>query len=130
MRVNSRGALQNDKKETTSMNMQQMMRQAQKMQKELAKAQEEVATMTAEGTAGGGMVTAVVRGDMTVESVTIDPEAVDPDDVEMLQDMVCAAVNEAIRNINEESNARLSAVTGGMGLPGMGGGMPGIPGLR
>lgn len=112
------------------MNMQQMMRQAQKMQKELAKAQEEVAAMTAEGTAGGGMVTAVVRGDMTVESVTIDPEAVDPEDVEMLQDMVCAAVNEAIRNINEESNARLSAVTGGMGLPGMGGGMPGIPGLR
>ena len=107
------------------MNMQQMMRQAQKMQKELAKAQEEVATMTAEGTAGGGMVSAVVRGDMTVESITIDPE-----DVEMLQDMVCAAVNEAIRNINEESNARLSAVTGGMGLPGMGGGMPGIPGLR
>ena len=107
------------------MNMQQMMRQAQKMQKELAKAQEEVATMTAEGTAGGGMVSAVVRGDMTV-----DPEAVDPEDVEMLQDMVCAAVNEAIRNINEESNARLSAVTGGMGLPGMGGGMPGIPGLR
>ena len=111
------------------MNMQQMMRQAQKMQKELAKAQEEVATMTAEGTAGG-MVSAVVRGDMTVESVTIDPEAVDPEDVEMLQDMVCAAVNEAIRNINEESNARLSAVSGGMGLPGMGGGMPGIPGLR
>ena len=111
------------------MNMQQMMRQAQKMQKELAKAQEEVATMTAEGTAGG-MVSAVVRGDMTVESITIDPEAVDPEDVEMLQDMVCAAVNEAIRNINEESNARLSAVTGGMGLPGMGGGMPGIPGLR
>ena len=112
------------------MNMQQMMKQAQKMQKELAKAQEEVANMTAQGTAGGGMVTAVVRGDMTVESVVIDPEAVDPEDDEMLQDMVCAAVNEAIRNINEQSNARLSAVTGGMGLPGMGGGMPGIPGLR
>ena len=112
------------------MNMQQMMRQAQKMQKELAKAQEEVATMTGEGTAGGGMVTAVARGDMTIESITIDPEAVDPEDVEMLQDMVCAAVNEAIRNVNEMSNARLSAVTGGMGLPGMGGGMPGIPGLR
>ena len=111
-------------------NMANLMKQAQKMQKELAKAQEEVANMTAQGTAGGGMVTAVVRGDMTVESVVIDPEAVDPEDVEMLQDMVCAAVNEAIRNINEQSNARLSAVTGGMGLPGMGGGMPGIPGLR
>ncbi len=113
------------------MNMQQMMRQAQKMQKELAKAQEEVATMTCEGSAGGGMVTAVVRGDMTVESLEINPEAVDPDDVEMLQDMVCAAVNEAIRNLNEESARRMSAVTGGMGLPNMGGmGLPGMPGLR
>lgn len=112
------------------MNMQQMMRQAQKMQKELAKAQDEVAAMTAEGTAGGGMVTAVARGDMSIESITIDPEAVDPEDVEMLQDMVCAAVNEAIRNINELSAQRLNAVTGGMGLPGMGGGMPGMPGLR
>lgn len=112
------------------MNMQQMMRQAQKMQKELAKAQDEVANMTAEGTAGGGMVTAVARGDMTIESITIDPEAVDPEDVDMLQDMVCAAVNEAMRNINELSAQRLSAVTGGMGLPGMGGGMPGMPGLR
>ena len=112
------------------MNMQQMMRQAQKMQKELAKAQDEAATMTAEGTAGGGMVSAVARGDMTIESVTIDPEAVDPEDVEMLQDMVCAAVNEAIRNVNEMTAQRLNAVTGGMGLPGMGGGMPGMPGLR
>ena len=101
------------------MNMQQMMRQAQKMQKELAKAQEEVATMTAEGTAGGGMVSAVVRGDMTVESITIDPEAVDPEDVEMLQDMVVAAVNEALRGVSELSNQRMSAVTGGMNIPGL-----------
>ena len=112
------------------MDMKQMMRQAQKMQKELNKAQEEIATMSFEATAGGGMVTAVASGDMAITSLTIDPDAVDPEDVEMLQDMVCAAVNEAIRNINEESNARLSAVTGGMGLPGMGGGMPGIHGLR
>ena len=75
------------------MNMQQMMRQAQKMQKELAKAQEEVQTMTCEGTAGGGMVTAVARGDMSIASIAIDPEAVDPDEVEMLQDLVVAAVN-------------------------------------
>lgn len=101
------------------MNMQQMMRQAQKMQKELAKAQQEVAAMTFEGTAGGGMVSVTARGDMTIESITIDPEAIDPEDVEMLQDMICAAVNEAIRGINEMSNARMGAVTGGMSIPGM-----------
>ncbi len=101
------------------MNMQQMMRQAQKMQKELAKAQQEVAAMTFEGTAGGGMVSVTARGDMTIESITIDPEAIDPEDVEMLQDMICAAVNEAIRGINEMSNARMGAVTGGMNIPGM-----------
>lgn len=101
------------------MNMQQMMRQAQKMQKELAKAQQEVAAMTFEGTAGGGIVSVTARGDMTIESITIDPEAIDPEDVEMLQDMICAAVNEAIRGINEMSNARMGAVTGGMNIPGM-----------
>ncbi len=101
------------------MNMQQMMRQAQKMQKELAKAQQEVAAMTFEGTAGGGMVSVTARGDMTIESIMIDPEAIDPEDVEMLQDMICAAVNEAIRGINEMSNARMGAVTGGMNIPGM-----------
>ena len=101
------------------MNMQQMMRQAQKMQKELAKAQQEVAAMTFEGTAGGGMVSVTARGDMTIESITIDPEAIDPEDVEMLQDMICAAVNEAIRGINEMSNARMGAVTGGMNIPGL-----------
>lgn len=101
------------------MNMQQMMRQAQKMQKELAKAQQEVAAMTFEGTAGGGMVSVTARGDMTIESITIDPEAIDPEDVEMLQDTICAAVNEAIRGINEMSNARMGAVTGGMNIPGM-----------
>ena len=101
------------------MNMQQMMRQAQKMQKELATAQQEVAAMTFEGTAGGGMVSVTARGDMTIESITIDPEAIDPEDVEMLQDMICAAVNEAIRGINEMSNARMGAVTGGLNIPGM-----------
>lgn len=101
------------------MNMQQMMRQAQKMQKELAKAQEEVASMTFEGTAGGGMVKATAKGDMTITSVTIDPEAVDPEDVEMLQDMVCAAVNDALRGVSEASNMRMGAVTGGMNIPGL-----------
>ena len=101
------------------MDMKQMMRQAQKMQKELNKAQEEIATMSLEATAGGGMVTAVASGDMASTSLTIDPDAVDPEDVEMLQDMVVAAVNEALRGVSELSNQRMSAVTGGMNIPGL-----------
>lgn len=101
------------------MDMKQMMRQAQKMQKELNKAQEEIATMSFEATAGGGMVTAVASGDMAITSLTIDPDAADPEDVEMLQDMVVAAVNEALRGVSELSNQRMSAVTGGMNIPGL-----------
>lgn len=101
------------------MDMKQMMRQAQKMQKELNKAQEEIATMSFEATAGGGMVTAVASGDMAITSLTIDPDAVDPEDVEMLQDMVVAAVNEALRGVSELSNQRMSAVTGDMNIPGL-----------
>ena len=101
------------------MDMKQMMRQAQKMQKELNKAQEEIATMSFEATAGGGMVTSVASGDMAITSLTIDPDAVDPEDVEMLQDMVVAAVNEALRGVSELSNQRMSAVTGGMNIPGL-----------
>lgn len=101
------------------MDMRQMMRQAQKMQKELNKAQEEIATMNFEATAGGGMVTAVASGDMKITSLTIDPEAVDPEDVEMLQDMVTAAVNEALAGVSELSNQRMNAVTGGMSIPGL-----------
>lgn len=100
------------------MDMKQMMRQAQKMQKELSKAQEEIATMSFEATAGGGMVKAVASGDMNITALTIDPDAVDPEDVEMLQDMVIAAVNEALRGVSEMSNQRMNAVTGGMNLPG------------
>ena len=101
------------------MNMQQMMRQAQKMQKELQKAQQEIAEMTFEGTAGGGMVTAVARGDKSIESLTINPDVVDPEDIEMLQDMVCAAVNEALRGVDQMGTARMSSVTGGLNIPGM-----------
>lgn len=101
------------------MNMQQMMRQAQKMQKELQKAQAEAAELTFEATAGGGMVTATAKGDMTITAISIDPDAVDPDDVEMLEDMVAAAVNEALRGVNELSSQRLNAVTGGMNIPGL-----------
>ena len=101
------------------MDMKKMMKQAQKMQMELAKAQDEIKDMTFEATAGGGMVKAVALGDMSLQSITIDKDAVDPDDVEMLEDMVTAAVNEALRGINEISSSRLSSVTGGMNLPGM-----------
>ena len=75
--------------------------------------------MSFEATAGGGMVTAVASGDMAITSLTIDPDAVDPEDVEMLLDMVVAAVNEALRGVSELSNQRMSAVTGGMNIPGL-----------
>ena len=100
-------------------NMGAMMKQAQKMQAELARAQEEIKDMTFEATAGGGMVTGVANGDMTVDSIVIDPEAVDPEDVEMLQDMVAAAVNEALRGVSEISSQRLNAATGGLNIPGL-----------
>ena len=101
------------------MDMKQMMRQAQKMQKQLNEVQAELAEMSFEASAGGGMVKATVGGDMSLRSIEIDPAAVDPEDVEMLQDMVLAAVNEALRGMGELSEARLSAVTGGMNIPGM-----------
>lgn len=100
--------------------MQQMMKQAQKMQADLAKAQEELAAETVEASVGGGTVKVVMRGDMTVESVTIEPSAIDPADVEMLQDLVAAAVNEAVREAQELANRKMSGVTGALGgmLPG------------
>ena len=100
-------------------NMGAMMKQAQKMQAELARAQEEIKDMTFEATAGGGMVKVVANGAMTVDSIVIDPEAVDPEDVEMLQDMVAAAVNEALRGVSEISSQRLNAATGGLNIPGL-----------
>lgn len=101
------------------MDMKKMMKQAQRMQMELARAQEEIKDMSFEATAGGGMVKAVALGDMSIKSITIDPEAVDPEDVDMLQDMVCAAVNEALRGVGEMSSQRLNAATGGMSIPGL-----------
>ncbi|WP_369707149.1 YbaB/EbfC family nucleoid-associated protein [Eggerthella sp. YY7918] len=103
----------------TTMDMKKMMKQAQRMQAELAKAQEEIKDLSFEATAGGGMVKAVATGDMAIQSITIDPEAVDPEDVEMLQDMVAAAVNEALRGVSELSSQRLNAATGGMNIPGL-----------
>ena len=101
------------------MNMQKMMMQAQKMQLEMAKAQEEIKEMSFEASAGGGMVKCVANGTMNIESLSIDPAAVDPEDVDMLQDMVLAAVNEALRGVSEMSAARMNSATGGMNIPGM-----------
>lgn len=98
-------------------NMNDMLRQAQKMQQEMLRAQEELESKSYEATVGGGMVTAVVTGRKEVSSVVIDPEAVDPDDVEMLQDLIVAAVNEALRQANEDAASQMSRLTGGMGLP-------------
>jgi len=100
-------------------NMQQMMRQVQQMQSKLTKMQEQLANDTAEGQAGGGMVTATVNGKHEVISVTIEKDVVDPEDVDMLQDLVVAAVNAANKNITEHINTEMAKVTGGIKIPGM-----------
>ena len=106
-------------------NMQQMLKQVQKMQADMAAAQEALKGETVEASAGGGMVTVKVSGDQVVKSITIDPQAVDPDDVEMLSDMVLAAVNEGMRAAQELAATKLGSVTGGLG--GLGGlGLPGF----
>lgn len=101
------------------MNPQAMLKQAQKMQARMQAVQEEVARETVEATAGGGMVTATVYGDLRVKSIEIDPEALDPEDVEMLQDMIVAAVNEGIADAQAMVEERMGAVTGGMNIPGL-----------
>ena len=98
-------------------NMNNMIRQAQKMQQDMMKAQEELEAKTYEAGAGGGVVSATVSGKKELVSVTIDPEAVDPDDVEMLQDLIVAAVNEAIRKANDDAASQMSKLTGGLNLP-------------
>ena len=98
------------------MNMN-MIRQAQKMQQDLLRMQQEMEEKEYEAAAGGGVVTAVVTGKRELKSLTIDPEAVDPDDVEMLQDMVVAAVNQALRAAEEEASSSMQKLTGGMSLP-------------
>jgi len=95
-------------------NMQQLMKQAQKMQQQMVKMQEELDERTYEASAGGGMVKAIVSGKRELLSLAIDPQAVDPDDVDLLQDMILAAVNEALR-AGEETREREMAALGGMG---------------
>ena len=98
------------------MNMN-MLKQAQKMQQDMLKAQEELESKEYEATAGGGVVTAVVNGKRELISVEIDPEAVDPEDVEMLQDLIVAAVNEGLRKAAEDAAGQMQRLTGGLNLP-------------
>ena len=98
------------------MNIKQLMKQAQQMQEQM---QRQMAEIKVEGTAGGGMVKAEMSGNKELLSITIEKDAVDPDDVEMLQDLVKAAINEAARKVDEEMQSSLGAMTGGMKIPGM-----------
>ena len=109
-------------------NMQQILKQAQKMQQDMLAAQEALKDEVVEASAGGGMVTARVSGDLVLKSITIDPEAVDPDDVELLQDMVLAAVNEGMRAAQELAADKMGSIAGGLGGGGGLGGL-GLPGL-
>jgi len=100
-------------------NMNQMMKQVKKMQEQMLKAQEELGEKTVEGSAGGGVVSVVVNGHKALQSIVIKPEAVDPDDVEMLQDLVLTAVNDALNKADELANKDMGKYTGGMKIPGL-----------
>ncbi|BBU37727.1 hypothetical protein APP_00190 [Aeribacillus pallidus] len=100
-------------------NMQKMMKQMQKMQKEMQKAQEELAEKKVEGTAGGGMVTVVANGHKEILEVKINEDVVDPEDIEMLQDLVLAATNDALRKVDELTSETMGRFTKGMNLPGL-----------
>jgi len=106
-------------------NIGQITKMAQQLQVQMAQAQEELRETTLDVTAGGGAVRIVITGAQEVRSIEIDPSAVDPDEVEMLQDLVTSAVNEAISRSKQLERERMAGVAGGMGLPGM----PGLPGL-
>ena len=101
------------------MNMNKMMKQAKQMQKKMSKMQEELEDETVEATAGGGVVKVVVNGKQEVVDLTIDEDAVDPEDVEMLEDLILAAVNEGMRKVQDMVNDEMGKVTGGMNIPGM-----------
>ena len=100
-------------------NMSNLMKQAQAMQEQMAKVQEEAATKTVEASAGGGMVTVTANGAMQIEKVVIDPEVVKADDREMLQDLLVAATNEALRKAKDIMAQEVKSITGGLGIPGM-----------
>lgn len=100
-------------------NMNSMMKQAQKLQKKMLQAQQDLATKTVEASAGGGMVKVVANGAQKIESIVLEKEVVDPEDVEMLQDLVLAAVNDALKKSQDMVSAEMGKLTGGMNIPGM-----------
>ncbi len=100
------------------MNMNNLMKQAQKMQKQMEQMQTELENKEYDVTSGGGAVKVVITGKKQIKSIEISPDVVDPDDVEMLQDLVMTAVNEAIRQAEEAANSEIGKITGGMGMPG------------
>lgn len=100
-------------------NMANMMKKVQKLQADMAKLQEELKTRTLESTAGGGAIKIVVNGEKQIVSIKIDPSAVDPQDVEMLEDMIMAAVNEALKKVDDMMAQEMGKLTGGMKLPGL-----------
>lgn len=102
-----------------SKGLAQIMKQAQQMQQKMARLQEEASQRTAEASVGGGAVTAVVNGKNQVMSLSIRKEAVDPEDVEMLQDLVVAAINEALKKVQSEVSAEMERITGGLNIPGL-----------
>ena len=110
------------------MDMGAMMKQVQKMQADMMKAQEELKDVVVDASAGGGMIKVTMSGDLELRSVEIDPDAVDPEDVEMLQDMVMAAINEALRAAQEAAEQKMGGATGGLGGGGGLGGL-GLPGM-
>ncbi|MCA1794499.1 MAG: YbaB/EbfC family nucleoid-associated protein [Desulfotignum sp.] len=100
-------------------NMNNMMKQAQQLQKKMLKAQQDLATKTVEASAGGGMVKVVANGSQKIESIVLEKEVVDPEDVEMLQDLVLAAVNDALNKSQEMMSAEMGKLTGGLNIPGL-----------
>jgi nucleoid-associated protein EbfC len=105
-------------------NLNQLLKQAQQMQAEMAKAQEQLKDEIVEASAGGGTVKVTMTGDLQLREIKIAPEAIDPEDPELLQDMVTAAVNEALRSAQELQQSKMGGITGGLG-----GGLPGLPGM-
>ena len=102
-----------------NLDINKLMQQAQQMQQEMAKAQEQLASETVDASAGGGLVTVRATGNGEIVAIKIDPKAIDPDDAELLEDLVLAAVNEALRSAQSLAQSKLGAMTGGLGLPGL-----------
>ncbi len=100
-------------------NMNAMMKQAQNLQKKMLKTQEELATRTVEATAGGGMVKVIANGGQKIESIELEKEVVDPEDIEMLQDLILAAINDALKKSQDMVSSEMGKLTGGLNIPGL-----------